>query len=236
MADISTAFCEHRRCRSSACHPCLRVRRLRHAVRRSRRRRAPPRRGRPRRRPVLGALAGQAARIHLDSPLAGRYVGFWTLTQRALDYCFERFPSVDRRCARPARRLSQARRLPRCRTVLRALKARGEQDRHPVQRLAGHARRLRSRRPGSATSSTRCSRSTRSGCSSRGRRSMRWSPEFASRPPTWCSCPRTAGTSWARPRSASAPSGSTAAAPDEYPDFPPVKVVRELSALAALPL
>jgi 2-haloacid dehalogenase len=28
--------------------------------------------------------------------LAGRYVEFWTLTQRALDYCFERFPSVDR--------------------------------------------------------------------------------------------------------------------------------------------
>jgi 2-haloacid dehalogenase len=29
--------------------------------------------------------------------LAGRYVEFWTLTQRALDYCFERFPSVDRK-------------------------------------------------------------------------------------------------------------------------------------------
>ena len=28
--------------------------------------------------------------------LAGRYEEFWTLTQRALDYCFERFPSVDR--------------------------------------------------------------------------------------------------------------------------------------------
>lgn len=28
--------------------------------------------------------------------LAGRYVEFWTLTQRALDFCFERFPSVDR--------------------------------------------------------------------------------------------------------------------------------------------
>ncbi len=25
--------------------------------------------------------------------LAGRYSKFWTLTQRALDYCFERFPS-----------------------------------------------------------------------------------------------------------------------------------------------
>jgi len=28
--------------------------------------------------------------------LAGRYEEFWTLTQRALDYCFDRFPSVDR--------------------------------------------------------------------------------------------------------------------------------------------
>src|SRR6201995_2057173 len=28
--------------------------------------------------------------------LAGRYIDFWTLTERALDYCFARFPSVDR--------------------------------------------------------------------------------------------------------------------------------------------
>ncbi|HUC51549.1 MAG TPA: haloacid dehalogenase type II [Xanthobacteraceae bacterium] len=28
--------------------------------------------------------------------LNGRYVDFWTLTERALDYCFARFPSVDR--------------------------------------------------------------------------------------------------------------------------------------------
>ena len=28
--------------------------------------------------------------------LAGHYLEFWTLTERALDYCFERFPSVDR--------------------------------------------------------------------------------------------------------------------------------------------
>ena len=27
--------------------------------------------------------------------LAGRYVDFWTLTQRALDFAFARFPSVD---------------------------------------------------------------------------------------------------------------------------------------------
>jgi 2-haloacid dehalogenase len=29
--------------------------------------------------------------------LAGRYVDFWTLTERALDYTFERVPTVDRR-------------------------------------------------------------------------------------------------------------------------------------------
>jgi 2-haloacid dehalogenase len=28
--------------------------------------------------------------------LAGRYADFWTLTQRALDFCFERFPAVSR--------------------------------------------------------------------------------------------------------------------------------------------
>src|SRR5882757_9266829 len=28
--------------------------------------------------------------------LAGRYVDFWTLTQRALDYAFARSPSVDK--------------------------------------------------------------------------------------------------------------------------------------------
>ncbi len=28
--------------------------------------------------------------------LAGRYADFWALTQRALDFCFERFPAVDR--------------------------------------------------------------------------------------------------------------------------------------------
>ena len=28
--------------------------------------------------------------------LADRYTDFWNLTQRALDYCFERFPSVSR--------------------------------------------------------------------------------------------------------------------------------------------
>ena len=59
--------------------------------------------------------------------LAGRYVEFWTLTQRALDYCFERFPSVDRTLR--ARLLDAYLKLdayPDALNVLRALKARGE--------------------------------------------------------------------------------------------------------------
>jgi len=59
--------------------------------------------------------------------LAGRYVEFWTLTQRALDYCFERFPSVDRALRTPF--LDAYLKLdayPDALHVLRALKARGE--------------------------------------------------------------------------------------------------------------
>lgn len=59
--------------------------------------------------------------------LAGRYEEFWTLTQRALDYCFERFPSVDRglRDALLGAYLKLDA-YPDARTLLAALKARGE--------------------------------------------------------------------------------------------------------------
>src|ERR1041385_6382931 len=59
--------------------------------------------------------------------LAGRYVEFWTLTQRALDYCFERFPSVDP-ALRPAL-LDAYLKLdayPDALKVLQELRARGE--------------------------------------------------------------------------------------------------------------
>lgn len=59
--------------------------------------------------------------------LAGRYVEFWTLTQRALDYCFERFPSVDRKLR--GELLDAYFKLdafPDVLTVLGALKTRGE--------------------------------------------------------------------------------------------------------------
>jgi 2-haloacid dehalogenase len=58
--------------------------------------------------------------------LAGHYVDFWTLTQRALDYAFERVPSVDR-ALRP--RLLDAYRIldafADARAALASLKSRG---------------------------------------------------------------------------------------------------------------
>jgi 2-haloacid dehalogenase len=59
--------------------------------------------------------------------LAGRYVDFWTLTERALDYAFARFPSVDK-ALRP--KLLDAYftldAFPDARALLRELKTRGE--------------------------------------------------------------------------------------------------------------
>src|SRR5215813_217623 len=58
--------------------------------------------------------------------LSGQYFEFWTLTQRALDYAFARFPSVDR-ALRP-KLLDACMTLdafPDARDTLRALKARG---------------------------------------------------------------------------------------------------------------
>jgi 2-haloacid dehalogenase len=59
--------------------------------------------------------------------LAGRYVDFWTLTERALDHAFSRFPSVDK-ALRP--KLLDAYltlgAFPDARALLRDLKARGE--------------------------------------------------------------------------------------------------------------
>ena len=58
--------------------------------------------------------------------LAGRYINFWTLTERALDFAFARFPSVDR-ALKP--KLLEAYltldAFPDARPVLRDLKARG---------------------------------------------------------------------------------------------------------------
>jgi 2-haloacid dehalogenase len=58
--------------------------------------------------------------------LAGRYVDFWTLTQRALDYSFARVPSVDR-ALRPALldAYMSLDAFADARTALQTLKARG---------------------------------------------------------------------------------------------------------------
>jgi 2-haloacid dehalogenase len=59
--------------------------------------------------------------------LAGRYVDFWTLTERALDHAFARFPSVDK--ALKPKLLDAYLALsafPDARALLRDLKARGE--------------------------------------------------------------------------------------------------------------
>ena len=59
--------------------------------------------------------------------LAGRYSDFWTLTQQALDYTFERVPSIDR--ALRGQLLEAYLKLdafPDARQVLRDLKARGD--------------------------------------------------------------------------------------------------------------
>jgi 2-haloacid dehalogenase len=58
--------------------------------------------------------------------LAGHYVDFWALTERALDYALKRFPSVDK-ALRPKllEAYFQLDAFPDARTALRALKAKG---------------------------------------------------------------------------------------------------------------
>ena len=58
--------------------------------------------------------------------LAGHYVDFWTLTERALDYSLTRFPSVDK-ALRPKllEAYFQLDAFPDARAALRALKAKG---------------------------------------------------------------------------------------------------------------
>jgi len=59
--------------------------------------------------------------------LAGRYADFWTLTQRALDFCFGRFPAVDRGLRDGLlRAYLELGAYADAKNVLRTLKARGE--------------------------------------------------------------------------------------------------------------
>ena len=106
--------------------------------------------------------------------LAGRYTDFWTLTQRSLDYCFERFPSVDRALRDDL--LGAYLKLdafPDARTVLRELKAAASAPPScPMARRRCWPRRWW--RPGSSPTSTPCFPSMGSRCSSRAWRFMRW--------------------------------------------------------------
>ena len=109
--------------------------------------------------------------------LAGRYVDFWTLTERALDYAFARV-AVGRPALKP--KLLDAYFDARCVSGC-ARRAGGAQGARRAHRASCRTARRRCWRPrstaaGSTTISMRCSRSMRSASTSRGRRSMRWSP------------------------------------------------------------
>ena len=144
--------------------------------------------------------------------LAGRYVDFWTLTERALDFAFARFASVDK--ALKPKLLDAYLTLDAfadARAALRELKARGQttailSNGSPRMLAAAVDARQDRRRP-------RCVLSVDA------IRIYKPRPEVyalvdralqARAPPTSCSFRRTAGTSWARRRSASAPPGSIA--------------------------
>ena len=59
--------------------------------------------------------------------LAGQYLDFWQLTERALDYAFARFPSADRRTrAKLLQAYRELEAFPDARSTLAKLKARGE--------------------------------------------------------------------------------------------------------------
>jgi len=126
--------------------------------------------------------------------LAGRYVDFWTLTERALDYAFARVPSVDR-ALRPLLldAYLELDAFADARTALADLKARGA-------RLAilsnGSPRMLAapSKRPASPGFLTPSFPWKPRAVTSHGRKSMRWSPTlWRSARRTPLSCRRTAG-------------------------------------------
>src|SRR5262245_4653005 len=106
--------------------------------------------------------------------LAGRYLDFWTLTERALDLAFARFSSVDK--ALKPKLLGAYLTLdafPDARAVLRDLKARGETTAILSNGSPKKCSPRPSLRPTSAATSMPFSRSTRSASTSRAPRSTR---------------------------------------------------------------
>ena len=136
--------------------------------------------------------------------LAGRYVDFWTLTERALDFALARVPSADARLKpRVSRSLSDARRLSGCtRRAARTQIARPA-HRDPVERHACHVGRRSRRRASSRQSLTPSFRSTRFASTSRVPRSTSsHAISSVSSRRILSLSPPTVGTSWAPTRSA----------------------------------
>ena len=169
--------------------------------------------------------------------LAGRYVEFWTLTQRALDYCFERFPSVDRTLRDDL--LDAYLKLdafPDARQVLRELKARGERtailsNGSPAMLgVGGRGGRAQGRaRRGAFGRHRQDVQAAARGLCAGHRRNSRVKPAevmFVSSN-RWDAMGATAfgfRTVWV----------NRGKAPDEYPDFPPVAVVTDLTGLLSV--
>lgn len=168
--------------------------------------------------------------------LAGRYVEFWTLTQRALDYCFERFPSVDRKLRGDL--LNAYLKLdafPDALKVLRELKARGERTAILTNGSPAMV--------GAAVEAAGLKSALDAVLSVDAVRKFKTSPEtyalvtraFSCQPADvvfvssnrWDAFGATAfgfRTVWV----------NRAKAPDEYPDFPPMAVVSDLTGLLSI--
>ena len=109
--------------------------------------------------------------------LAGHYVDFWTLTERALDFSLARVPSVPK--ALKAKLLEAYFKLdafPDARACLRALKAKRQEHRHPLQRLAQYAQRRGGRRRHRRRSRRRAVGRRAENVQAAAARSTRWSP------------------------------------------------------------
>ena len=123
---------------------CLRLRRLWHAVRRPCGDCPPSRGGRPGRRPVLGDLAHQAARICLDALGGGALPGLLDADRARARPCVRARALGRQGAARDAaRRLFQARRIPRRARGTDRPEGQGPEDRDPVERQPDDAVRRR---------------------------------------------------------------------------------------------
>ena len=128
--------------------------------------------------------------------LAGRYVDFWALTERALDFAFARVPSVDK--ALKPRLLDAYLMLdafPDARAVLRELKRRGERP-QSCRTARPKCSPPRSRRPRSAATSTPFSVDAIRIYKPRPEVYGLVTEHFKLAPWTSSSSHRTAGTSW----------------------------------------